>query len=451
MTARVFLVDDVEDSRRALEAKLAAEYYRVVSASEGSGALEAITADPPDVVLLDLLSPSMEGLEICRRLKADEDLKHIPVILLTELDGLETRLIGLEAGADEFLTKPLDDAVLFARLSCLARLKGRIDTWRELEGAVQRLGMRPLPGSRLGASGGRILLIDDDGGVTTPLFEALSVEHRPVIETDAAKALQSARGPIDLTIINLGGQSFDALRLLGALRAVDHSRRAPILAVVDPEDTDRLSKALDLGIDDLLFPPFDPLELRDRARALIRRKRYADYLQAALSQTLELAVTDPLTGLNNRRYMMGQLDALFERYALGGEPVSLLMLDVDFFKQVNDAHGHATGDAVLREVALRLASAVRAMDLPCRYGGEEFVVVMPSTSPTDATRVAERIRTAIASKPFELGEQSLPISVSVGVSASQGEGDRPESLLRRADEALYEAKATGRNQVIVRV
>jgi two-component system cell cycle response regulator len=127
-----------------------------------------------------------------------------------------------------------------------------------------------------------------------------------------------------------------------------------------------------------------------------------------------------------------------------------MMLDIDHFKRVNDTWGHARGDDVLREAAVRLAASVRAIDLPCRYGGEEFVVVMPATRLSDAARVAERIRGAISSEAFLAGDQEIPVSVSVGVSSSEGGADRPESLLRRADEALYEAKSAGRNQVVLR-
>jgi two-component system cell cycle response regulator len=449
MTARVLLVDDVEESRSVLEAKLVAEYYQVATASDGASALQIAAQDPPDIVLLDLLMPGMDGLQACRLFKADPRLKHIPVVLLTDLDGREARLEGLEAGADEFLSKPFDDVVLFARLRSLARLKVMIDELREREDTSRRLGMTPMPGSRLGASGGRILVIDDDREEAMALAHDLASEHRPVIETDPAKALQSARGPIDLAVINVGSTSFDALRLIAGLRSGDHSRQAPILAVVNPSDRSRLLKALELGVNDLLPQPFNPLELRVRVRALIRRKRYADYLRDTVAQSMELAVTDPLTGLNNRRYMMGQLDTLFERCAAGGEPVSLIMLDIDFFKRVNDTFGHPLGDEVLREVSVRLAATVRAMDLPCRYGGEEFVVVMPATKPADAARVAERVRAAISSEAFEIGDHSVSVSVSIGVSASRGGEDRPESLLRHADEALYRAKAAGRNQVIV--
>jgi two-component system cell cycle response regulator len=450
MTARILLVDDVEGSRQLLQAKLTAEYYDVSTAADGLSALAMAADEPPDIILLDVIMPGMNGLQVCRKLKADETLKHIPVVLLTALDSREARLEGFRAGADEFLSKPIDDVFLFARLRSLARLKVMIDDLREREESSRRMGMSPMPGARLGASGGRILIVDDDPEEAGALAADLSAEHRPFIEADPEKALLTARGPIDLAVINIGCHGFDALRLVAGLVSRDYSRQAPILAVVDPRDRSRLLKALDLGVNDLLPKPFDPLELRVRAKALIRRKRYADYLRDTVVQSMEMAVTDPLTGLNNRRYMMGQLDALFEECKSGSEAISLLMLDIDQFKRVNDTWGHARGDQVLKEVAGRIAACVRTMDLPCRYGGDEFVVVMPATHLSDAAGVAERIRCAVSASPVMVEGQDIRVSVSVGVSTNEGEEDRPESLLRRADEALYEAKFSGRNQVMLR-
>ena len=195
----------------------------------------------------------------------------------------------------------------------------------------------------------------------------------------------------------------------------------------------------------------DPQELAARVRTQIKRKRYTDFLRNNLDRSLEAAVTDPLTGLHNRRYMMGQMKALAARAIQGGGPVSLLLMDIDHFKSVNDGFGHDAGDAVLSEFAVRLATNVRAIDLPCRYGGEEFAVVMPETGLDDARRIAERIRRQVAGAPFPVtaGEE-LAITISIGVAATGGLDDTPESLIKRADTALYEAKTTGRNRVVAR-
>ena len=211
-------------------------------------------------------------------------------------------------------------------------------------------------------------------------------------------------------------------------------------------------KALELGASDVVNRPVDPDELSARARTQIRRKRYTDFLRQKLDSSMEMAVTDALTGLHNRRYMTGQLQALVGRAAQGGAQVALLVLDIDHFKSVNDSFGHDAGDEVLVEFAVRLATNVRAVDLPCRMGGEEFVVVMPGANLEDAGRVAERIRRDVASAPFRVmgGKEQITITISIGVSATTGDGDTPEGLLKRADEGVYEAKAAGRNKVIAK-
>jgi two-component system cell cycle response regulator len=209
---------------------------------------------------------------------------------------------------------------------------------------------------------------------------------------------------------------------------------------------------LELGVNDILPRPVDAEELEARVRTQIKRKRYADFLKQKLDYSLEMAVTDALTGLHNRRYMGGQLQALMGRAGHGGDPVAVLVMDIDHFKLVNDGFGHDSGDEVLREFAVRLATNVRAIDLPCRLGGEEFVVVMPGASLEDAVQVADRIRRDVGGQPFPImgGTEALTITVSVGVAASAGADDTPDALLKRADEGVYEAKARGRNQVIAR-
>ncbi|MEG0818843.1 MAG: diguanylate cyclase, partial [Brevundimonas sp.] len=240
--------------------------------------------------------------------------------------------------------------------------------------------------------------------------------------------------------------------LIAQARSKEPTRRLPILALVDSQDRPRLLKALELGANDLLTRPVDPEELSARVRTQVRRKRYGDFLREKLDHSLEMAVTDALTGLHNRRYMTNQLQALVARTNRGGEPVAVLVLDIDHFKAVNDGFGHDAGDEVLREFSVRLATNVRAVDLPCRFGGEEFVVVMPGTTLEDAHRIAERIRRDVGSAPFRVmdGKEHLNYTVSFGVAATTGAEDTPESLLKRADEGVYEAKASGRNKVVAR-
>jgi len=452
VTARILVVDDVEANVRLLEAKLTLEYYDVVSCHDGATALKLAAAERPDIILLDVMMPGMDGFETCRRLKADPETRHIPVVLVTALDGREDRIRGLEAGADDFVTKPLDDVVLFARVRSLTRLKLIMDELREREESGRRLGVSTDGAGRLRGSGGRVLIVDDNARQAEKIATELGRENRPTIETDAGNALVASRGLIDLMIVNIAAESFDGLRLVAQVRSVEATRHLPILAVVDAAERPRLIKALDLGVNDILTRPVDSEELSARARTQIRRKRYTDFLKEKLDYSLEMAVTDALTGLHNRRYMAGQLQAFVQRANHGGDPVSVLVLDIDHFKSVNDGFGHDAGDEVLREFAVRLATNVRAVDLPCRLGGEEFVVVMPDTRLEDAYRIADRIRRDIGSAPFPVmgGKEHLTVTVSVGVAATLGTGDTPDALLKRGDEGVYEAKAAGRNQVIAR-
>jgi len=454
MSARILVVDDVEANVRLLEAKLAAEYYEVLSAADGPTALAMAAAERPDIVLLDVMMPGMDGFAVCRRLKDDPETRHLPVVLLTALDGRADRVAGLEAGADEFLTKPIDDVLLFARVRSLTRLKAVIDELREREASGRRIGViAGAAAARLGGSGGRIIVVDDNERQAQRVHAELSVEHRPVVEPGPETALIAARGPVDLIIVNAAAKGFDGLRFAAQVRGHEATRNLPILAILDDDDRPRLVKALEIGVNDILPRPIDPQELAARARTQIRRKRYTDFLRDSLDHSLELAVTDQLTGLHNRRYMEGQLEALVRRAVVGGgDPVSLLVIDIDHFKKINDGFGHDVGDEVLREFAVRLASNVRAVDLPVRFGGEEFVVVMPDTELDHAQRIAERIRLHVAGSPFRVmgGEELLTVTISIGVAASLPEADDQVRLLRRADEALYEAKASGRNRVIAK-
>lgn len=452
MSARILIVDDVQANVRLLEAKLTLEYYDVLTCQDGQTALAIAQSEQPDLILLDVMMPGMDGFETCRRLKDHAATRHIPVVLVTALDGRQDRIRGLEADADDFLTKPLDDVVLMARVKSLTRLKMITDELREREETGRRYGVDLAGVSRLRASGGRILVVDDQQHQAALVARELSGEYRPILNPDPQAALQAARGAIDAMIVNINAESFDGLRLIAHVRSKEATRRVPVLALVDPMDRARLVKALDLGANDILSRPVDAEELKARVRTQVRRKRYADFLREKLDMSLEMAVTDSLTGLHNRRYMSSQLLALVERSNEGGEPVAVLLIDLDHFKAVNDGFGHDVGDQVLREFAVRLATNVRAVDLPCRYGGEEFVVVMPGTGLEDALKIAERIRRNVGDAPFRVmdGGDLLNVTVSVGVAGSHGPSDSPEALLKRADEGVYEAKAQGRNKVVTR-
>jgi two-component system, cell cycle response regulator len=450
MSARVLVVDDVEVNVRLLEAKLASEYFTVITAPSGEAALRAVRSEHPDIVLLDVMMPEMDGFEVCRRLKGDPQTADIPVIMVTALSETSDRVHGLQSGADDFLTKPVNDVALFARVRSLVRLKRITEEWRLREAVYGRFDNvinETRPSEDL--SPGRIVLWEENQLAGDRIVEMLQPVAAEVRRPGTPDQLHELVDPsVDIVILGLSGQQ-DALRFLAQLRAAEASRLVPILLVADAEELTRLAKGLDLGATDYIVRPLDRNEFVARARTQIRRKRLQDRLHDNYQRSLALALTDSLTGVYNRRYLMAHLDGLMVRAAEGHGGPGLLMLDLDYFKRINDTHGHSAGDAVLREVASRVARHVRGFDLVARYGGEEFVVVMPETGLPVATMVAERLRNVIAAKPISLGEGAgeVQVTVSVGIAVTREGGDSVSALLQRADKALYGAKASGRNCV----
>jgi two-component system cell cycle response regulator len=257
-------------------------------------------------------------------------------------------------------------------------------------------------------------------------------------------------GDFDLIVVSLGMRGFDGLRLCSQLRSLPEGRHVPILVVVSDGDRRKLTQALEMGVNDYLTRPVDKNELVARVRTQLRKKRYADRLRHNVQLSLEMAITDQLTGLHNRRYMSRHLDTLLGNAKRNGRPLAFVIMDIDFFKQVNDTHGHDIGDEVLREFASRISANVRGIDLACRYGGEEFVVAMPDTDMAFACNIAERLRQSIETTPVKISRDpgALNITISIGIARCEGEGDTAEQLLHRADQALYRAKRTGRNKVV---
>ena len=453
MSARILVVDDITTNLKVLEVRLSAEYYEVVTATNGPQAIEICERGQCDIVLLDVMMPGMDGFEVARRLKANPATHHIPIIIITALDAPADRVRGLEAGADDFLTKPVDDLSLITRVRSLVRLKMVTDELRMRAVTSQDIG---IPESLAGITeekglAGRMLVVDDRRASCERIEQALRAEHTLEFAPDPQEALfRAADGNFDLLLLSLELESYDALRLVGQVRSLERTRHLPILLVADPEQKSRLLRGLDLGVNDYLLRGSDKNELRARVRTQIRRKRYAERLRDNVQQSIELAVTDPLTGLFNRRYMERHVGTLVDRAAARGKSLSVLLVDIDYFKAINDTYGHDAGDDVLREFADRMRTCIRGIDLACRYGGEEFVVVMPDTDVGIAGRVAERIRRQIAGHRFliDRGARSIEVTISIGIAARLNPDDDAVTILKRADEALYRAKRDGRNRVV---
>ena len=446
MTARVLVVDDSAANRKLLEARLQDEYFEVVGAASGAEAITLAQRWSPDIILLDVLMPVMDGFEACRRLKAQPATAHIPVVMVTSLNDQHERVRGLDAGADDFLVKPVDQATLFARLRALLRVKQVLDAWRLRAETVRDLGFEPPSAPPEDFEGAKVLLLSDNEAEAAALSAALAADGMALEQTRDEKLvwakLQDPKAHYDLVLTSLPMPDGDPLRLASRLRAEAETRDLPLMLIADEEQRDLVLRAFELGASDHVLRPINEQELRARVRNQVRRRRYQLRLRAEFDRSLELAVTDALTGLRNRRYVFRHLESLLR----AGTGCGVLMIDVDRFKPLNDYYGHAAGDAALREVAARLREHVRASDIVARYGGEEFLVVMSGAGAEETAVIAERLRVAIGDRPIDLGQAKLPVTVSIGsaLSASNSDG---EALIAAADSAMYRAKALGRNRV----
>jgi len=453
MTARILVVDDVPANVKLLEARLSAEYFDVVTAYNGSDALALCERAECDIVLLDIMMPELDGFEVCRKLKSNPLTHHIPVVMVTALDQPSDRVRGLEAGADDFLTKPVADVALISRVRSLARLKMVTDELRMRAMTSREIGIQSPEREAVTETGrnGRILIVDDRASSYERIVPTLSAEHTVEVETNPNEAVfQAAEGNFDLVIVSLNLQDFDGLRLCSQIRSLERTRNLPVLAIAETDNNARLARGLEIGVNDYLVRPIDKNEMLARVRTQIKKKRYTERLRDNVQMSIELAITDGLTGLFNRRYMETHLGTLVEQAATRGKPLTVLVIDIDYFKSINDSHGHDAGDDVLREFAIRIRKAIRNIDLACRYGGEEFVIVMPETDMAVATMVAERLRRRIASEPFSIQQNArhLEVTISIGIAALSGVADSAATILKRADQALYRAKRDGRNRVV---
>src|SRR5204863_5949640 len=316
----------------------------------------------------------------------------------------------------------VSDVVLIARVRSLTRLKMMTDELRMRAITSLEIGVQAPEQSALAETGkgGRILLVDDRPSSYERLAPMLRTEHTVEVQANPSEALfHAAEGNYDLLIVSLGLNNFDGLRLCSQARSLERTRHVPILAIAEADNNARLLRGLEIGVNDYLLRPIDRNELLARARTQIRKRRYTDHLRDNVQMSIEAAITDALTGLHNRRYMESHLGTLAEQAAVRGRPLSILILDIDFFKSINDTHGHSAGDEVLKEFSRRLKKAVRGIDLACRYGGEEFVVVMPDTDIAMATVVAERLRRRIAAEPFPINQNTRTVlaTISVGIAA----------------------------------
>jgi len=454
----ILVVDDDASIGTILKTVLGGSGFRTLCAPTGREALETLASHPVDLVLLDLMLPDMEGYAVCRAVKEDPRYDALPVIMLTGKDSVRDKVRGLESGADDYVTKPCNKEELVARIRVLLRLRRMAE---ELRRRTHRLAALNGMMAKLAAS------------LEVPrLFDVVVDYARSLLGGEAAilclaapggQVLQRARSGIDAAwaVLPEGRGEEEQAQGLGLQWTPvpgGEAERACAATVREPFRASWLAIPLRRG-----NAAVGALGVGHRAPAHFHASD-ADLLEALASQAMaamenarlfaqvrRLAIVDDLTGLSNRRYFFERLGQELRRSQRYGRPLSLVMLDIDRFKDYNDRYGHLAGDEVLRRVGEILRRHSREVDVPARYGGDEFGLILPETDAGAAALQAERIRNAVAQHPFPAAgpEEIVRLTLSAGVALAAEAMCKPEDMIRAADEALYRAKAAGRNHLSV--
>lgn len=442
LEAKVLVVDDQPHNVQLLATHLTAAGYVVVKAYGGEEAIVVARREDPDLILLDVMMPGLDGYQVTTQLKRDPQTRLIPIVLVTTLEGVNEKVRGLEAGADDFLSRPVDSTELLVRVRSLVKMK-RLQEYQQLQVAESSE-----PEVLEGVESEFILVVEDDPVAAKNYESILGKEgHTVVIARKAGEALEILSGRVPaLIILDQQLPDMSGLELLDRIKADNAWRFSSVIIVSALDDLETKVQGIDGGADDYLLKPVDHRELQARVRANLRKHSLQHKMQHDLQRAFQRATTDSLTQLYNRQYFddaMRKVMAEARRYEC---KFSLLLLDIDDFKTVNDTFGHVVGDHVLQELARVMKNQSRESDIVCRYGGEEFTVLLPFTAITGAAVLAERVRAAIAEHVFPEVD-GRQVTVSIGVT----EGRRAESdismIVARADEALYQAKKQGKNQV----
>ena len=450
---KILIVDDEPLDVKRLEANLSREDYSVIHAYGGQEALEKVETEPPDIILLDIMMPGIDGYEVTRRLKASTKTRDIPIILITSLTGSDDKAKGMEAGADEFLNKPVNTTELPVRIKSLILLKEYQEQLKSRDQSEASLVVtsQSVTPVECGKDMPTVILVEDNE-TDCRLFTAYldgQPYHMKNVRTGEEALSVCASEKVDLLILDVvlpGINGFDVCRHLKDDVA---TRKIQILMATSLNDLGSKIKGIELGADDFLIKPIHKDELTVRVRALLRKKRYQDMLSTKDDTPLYAAITDRLTGLYNRNYFYHFINFEIKRCHRQNQGLGLIILDIADFKAVNDTYGQLAGDRILKELGNLIKIHIREIDLPVRYDGDKFMLVLPYVNKAQAKEIAERIRKAVTTYDFLNASDGavVKMTVSMGIAVYPESAKTVGALVEHVVKALNRTKNEGKNRV----
>lgn len=462
MPKRILVIDPIPTHRIRLKAALRAAQYDIASVDRIACVSGVVATLPVDMIVLN--TSGTEPSRMMAKLHQAIEPLDIPVLCRDENAGPARRMQALATGARDMVSTRIPEPLLLARLRGLFRERESQEELEHRRVAAASFGFREATASFAVRSKVACVSVGADQGMS-PTGCGLALLPHEVIQLPHAELLRADGYKPDVIVLWVCASGVDLLDdFLPELRVRSHLRQASVLVVHPEGDFTIAVRAMNLGASEIADDQSSEGELAHRIEAMLERQRVRDALRRSTEESFRLATTDALTGLFNRRYAEVYLADVILRARENKRGFTVMMIDVDHFKSVNDTYGHAAGDMVLCEVARRLRDNLRAVDLVSRHGGEEFLVVLPEIEEGEAGPAAERLLRTVGHQPVILPDgRALDITVSIGVSVvmpgempvtrSHSDGrtqppqDMIECLLSRVDDALYAAKNAGRNRV----
>ena len=449
--SKILIVDDEPLNAKLLAAMIPSDEYDTVRVFSGEEALKIVADLRPDLILMDIMMPDLNGYELTRILKSDPESRDIPIVLVTAFGGTDCEIKGLEAGADEFLNKPVNRTELLARTKSLLSLRQYKEQIKTRTCSINSITSEG-KGKNLSENDINLpsILIVEDNRIDAKLIQSyLQAEPFQIkIAQDGEEAISCAQQErIDVILLDLILPGINGYKVCSTLKEMEGTQNIQIVAITSLSDLDSKLKSIELGVDDYLVKPVNRHILRTRVKSLIKKKALLDKLCNRYEMAVHSAITDKLTGLYNRRFFDYFLDLEIKRSSRQKTSLALLLIDIDNFKRINDTFGHLFGDNVLNKFGKLLKTKIREIDMAARYGGEEFAVVMSNTGCEEAVKIADRIRQSIQAYSFD--KENFTTTVSIGIALYPLDANSLNELIENSDYALYKSKRNGKNRVYV--